>query len=186
MNIKQSLIRATLLLAAPFFWSDAPQSISAAPPVASNTLSSPKSDWLLDNKSFQASVHSTFSNRGIVMENGLIRRTFQYSPNGATVGFENLMTGSSIIRAVKPEATLTLNGKMYDVGGLDGQPEQAYLLPSWLEGLTNKPGSFLCTSTESNKKTVPPLQWKQKRHSENLAWPSPRGFSRISLSGASW
>ena len=43
------------------------------------------------------------------------------------------MTGQALLRGVKPEATVTINGIRYEVGGLVGQPDYAYLLPEWLD-----------------------------------------------------
>jgi hypothetical protein len=54
------------------------------------------------------------------LENGLIRRTWRLEPDAATVGFDNLMTDQPVIRAVKPEAILTLNQVPVVVGGLTG------------------------------------------------------------------
>ena len=68
--------------------------------------------------------------RSIALTNGLVRRTFRIAPNAATVDFRNLVTDETILRAVRPEASLTLDGKRFDVGGLRGQPDQAYLLPA--------------------------------------------------------
>ncbi len=43
------------------------------------------------------------------------------------------MTGESMLRAVKPEAKVEIDGMKFDVGGLVGQPDHAYLLDEWLE-----------------------------------------------------
>jgi hypothetical protein len=71
------------------------------------------------------------------MTNGLVRRTWRVAPNAATVGFDNLMTGAAVIRGVKPEAILELDGAKYSVGGLSGQPQYAYLRPEWIDALNN-------------------------------------------------
>jgi hypothetical protein len=42
----------------------------------------------------------------VALTNGLVERRFRLSPNAATVGFENLMTGESLLRGVKPEAAV--------------------------------------------------------------------------------
>ncbi len=51
-------------------------------------------------------VSTSEDGKTLTMNNGLIRRTWRLGPNGATVGFENLMTGETILRGVKPEARL--------------------------------------------------------------------------------
>ena len=68
-------------------------------------------------------------------ENGLVRRVIRLAPNAATVAYENLMTGESVIRAVRPKASVELDGVKYDVGGLIGQPVQNYLDAAWVEQL---------------------------------------------------
>jgi hypothetical protein len=101
-----------------------------------------------------------------------IRRSFRLTPNGATVGFDNLMTGTSVIRGVKPEATLTIGGRTYAIGGLVGQPEYAYLLPQWIDTLKSDPASFHCTGYEIGKPAAP-FAWQRKRHAADLPWPPP-------------
>ncbi|MCX6867911.1 MAG: hypothetical protein NTV46_17180 [Verrucomicrobia bacterium] len=77
-------------------------------------------DWLLDPSSFQARIHQN--------------RVIRLAPNAATVSFENVMTGESIIRGVRPEARVMLDGVRYDIGGLDGQPVQNFLTVAELHG----------------------------------------------------
>jgi len=62
------------------------------------------------------------------MGNGLISRVFSLSPNGATVGFENLMAGESLLRSVRTEAEINIEGIALRVGGLTGQPVHNDLL----------------------------------------------------------
>jgi hypothetical protein len=137
-------------------------------------LSEPSSrDWLVDNRPFVAKVDQDAAHQSLVLENGLIRRTIQLSPNAATVALDNRMTGASLLRAVEPEALVTLDGKEYAVGGLSGQPDRAYLLPEWVKGLTNQPGSFQFESVELGKPAAS-FAWKRTRHASDLSWP-PRG-----------
>ena len=65
-------------------------------------LQRPKVDWLLASDAYPAGVFRTEHKNEIVLSNGLIRRTFRLAPNGATVGLENMMTGQSLLRGVKP------------------------------------------------------------------------------------
>ena len=108
----------------------------------------------------------------LVLENGLIRRCFRLQPNAATVAFDNLMTGESVIRAVNPEALISVDGAAFDVGGLTGQPEHAYLLPQWVDQMTATSNSFRCTGFEVGA-TEAPFAWKRQRHSADLPWPPP-------------
>ena len=80
-----------------------------------------KTDWLINPTSFRAGVFRTSSPDEIALDNKLIRRTFRLAPNGATVAFDNLVTGESMLRGVKPEAILTIDGKRF--GGW--RPERA-------------------------------------------------------------
>ncbi len=43
------------------------------------------------------------------------------------------VSGEQLIRSVRPEARITINGKDYNVGGLYGQKEHAYFVNSWLK-----------------------------------------------------
>ena len=78
----------------------------------------------------------------LVLENGLIRRTFVISPNFATVDYTNQITGSRVLRGVKPEAVVTIDGREYEVGGLKGQPDYAYLDLDWLTEMTSDQDAF--------------------------------------------
>ena len=130
------------------------------------------SDWLIAPSKAKAAVCQGRNEKEMILDNGLIRRTFRIQPNAATVGFDNLMTGASIIRGVKPEAIVSLNGVVCHVGGLVGQPEYAYLLPEWIDELKSEPGAFQCAGFETGP-TQAPFAWKRKRHAADLAWPPP-------------
>ena len=87
----------------------------------------PTTDWLIDSRPYAARVCRTASEGELVLSNGLIARTFRLAPNAATVGLDQLVTGESLVRGVKPEAVLEINGVRIDVGGLTGQPNYAFL-----------------------------------------------------------
>ena len=95
-------------------------------------------DWLLTKGRYPAKIEIKNNDKDLVMTNGLIERSFRLLPNAATVGFVNRMTGESILRGIKPEAVLGLDGQTYNVGGLIGQVEYAYLLPKWLDSMTSE------------------------------------------------
>lgn len=104
-----------------------------------------KKDWLIAPEGYPAEVNISSQQKEITVSNGLISRTWRVEPNVATVAFDNLMTGETIIRGVKPEAILTLNGQEHAVGGLVGQPDYAYLTQEWVEELATHPDAFQCT-----------------------------------------
>jgi len=99
-------------------------------------------DWLLDATFARAAVQRGADEHELVLNNALLRRTFRLAPNAATIGVDNRMTGASVLRAVEPEALVTIDGKDLEVGGLRGQTDRAYLLPEWVERLTNNPAAF--------------------------------------------
>jgi len=148
------------------------QSASDLPPIAEGILRVHTSDWLIDPRGFTARAGRQGTNQQICLENGLIRRTFVLAPNAATVGLDHLTTGASLLRAVEPEAQLTINGKPYNIGGLSGQPNRAYLLPAWVQSMTNVPGSFQFTGF-THGTTQAPFLWKRTRPAPNLSWPPP-------------
>lgn len=129
-------------------------------------------DYLIRDVPRRAALYQGASPNEIVLDNGLIRRTFRLSPNCASVAFDNLMTGDSLLRSVRPEASLTLNDRPYDIGGLAGQPEHAYLRREWLDQLKADPAAFRCAGYETGV-TKARFPWKRVRYSANLPWPPP-------------
>src|SRR6185295_16798688 len=103
------------------------------PPLPAERTRMPAADWLLGNIKAKAEVYRGSDAREIVLNNGLISRTWRVSPNAATVAFDNLMTDQSILRGVKPEVVLELDKMKFNVGGLTGQPNYAYLRREWLD-----------------------------------------------------
>ena len=83
-------------------------------------LPSPSYDWLICNQEAKAKVYQANQGKDIVLSNGLVSRVFRIFPNLATVDIQNLMTGENMLRAVSNEGILTLDGKNYSLGGLDG------------------------------------------------------------------
>ncbi len=131
------------------------------------------SDWLVTPFALETGVYRTAHANEIAMTNGLIRRTWRLRPNAATVGFDNLMTGASILRAVKPEAYVKLDWQAETpVGGLLGQPDCADLKPEWLKQMTADPKAFRCTGFRIGK-TKARFPWKRTRFSSDQPWPPP-------------
>ncbi|MCB0630634.1 MAG: alpha-galactosidase [Saprospiraceae bacterium] len=142
-----------------------------------------QTDWLLNATPYQAGVFQGPQNNEIVLSNGLIRRTFRLSPNAATVGFDNLITGASIIRGVKPEAEIQLNGKPYVIGGLKGQANYAFLRPEGLDTLKADPDAWYFTGLKIELPEAPFL-WKQLRHHNGGDWPPPGIRLRMDYEGS--
>ncbi len=129
-------------------------------------------DWLIDGSSCKASVVT--NRNGLVLGNGLVRRSFRLAPNAATVALDNLATGHSLLRSVRPEAVVELNGRAYEVGGLAGQPIHNYLLPEWLEQMSARPGAFRFAGYETGP-TQARFPWKKRAEwlSQDQPWPPP-------------
>lgn len=98
-------------------------------------------DWLVQTKGAKAEVYKNGSDE-IVLANGLIARRFRIAPNAATISIQLLQTGEEFLRAIKPEAILDIDGKQYEVGGLKGQPNHAFLMPAWLDSLKSNDEAF--------------------------------------------
>lgn len=131
-------------------------------------------DWLVDPVAPSAMVCQALGHEspGILLDNGLIRRTIRLTPNAATVALDNRVTGASILRAVSPEARLTIDGQTFDIGGLVDQPEYAYLKPAWLAEMPADPKAFVCVGFEHGP-TEAPFTWRRRRYSGDGAWPPP-------------
>ncbi len=183
MKLSQSSFSTLFLLlslgAKPSFAQD-----SALPKLSTATtgLLATRTDWLLDASSFTAGVFRGEASDEIVLQNGLLRRTFKLAPNAATVGLDNLMSGAAMLRAVEPEATVTIDGLEFKIGGLRGQPDRAYLLPEWTAKLTNDPGTFQFASYTTGKPEAP-FAWKRNRHCADLPWPPPGATLALSFHG---
>jgi hypothetical protein len=132
-------------------------------------------DWLVTAVKTPATAVQSNDGKELVLSNGLIRRAFRMQPNAATVAFDNLMTGESILRGVKPEAVVEIDGRKFDVGGLTGQVEYAYLRPEWVDSFTADPNAFTFVGYEVGKPQAR-FAWNRKRYSEDLSWP-PQGVS---------
>jgi len=93
--------------------------------------------WLIDPTPYRRSV--TTNANELVLQNGLARRVIRLAPNAATVELQNLTSGEHLLRAIAPEARVTINGTEYAVGGLKGQPIANYIKAEWLDQLTADP-----------------------------------------------
>ena len=136
-------------------------------------------DWLVDASPYHARVEVRSGGKEIELSNGLLRRVFRISPNAATVALDQLVTGESLLRGVKPEAHVEIDGKAYEVGGLAGQPNYAFLRPEWVDTLRASPAAFQFTGYTTG---VPEerMAWKRIRHhAPDVAWP-PAGV-RLNL-----
>jgi hypothetical protein len=140
---------------------------AATPPAA------PARDWLLDPSPYRAQVRSQPDGHEIELNNGLLRRVIRLHPNAASVALDNLVTGESLLRGVKPEAVVVLDGQRFEVGGLKGQRNYAFLRPEWVGQLQTDPTAFQFTGFAIGRPQER-FAWKQVRHhAPGVQWPPP-------------
>ncbi|WP_209329189.1 hypothetical protein [Lunatimonas salinarum] len=142
-------------------------------PVYQPTKVKASRDWLLYQANQPAALYTT-PNGHLVLSNGLVSRAFSIAPNGATIGVDHLQTGESFLRSVRPEAEVQIDGILFDVGGLVGQPIHNYLLPEWLESMEASPGSFKLQGYRIAE-TKERFSWKKRKDwmPKDMPWPAP-------------
>ncbi len=148
-------------------------------PKAAGNIPEVKADWLINGSAYKAGVYRTENRDEIVLSNGLISRTFRLAPNAATVGFDNLMTDEAMLRGVKPEAILEIDGVVYEVGGLKGQPNYAFLLPEWIDELEADPDAFRFVMFEVGKPEERFAWQRVRHHAPNAKWPPEGVYLRM-------
>nr|MDO8110344.1 alpha-galactosidase [Candidatus Sigynarchaeota archaeon] len=134
-------------------------------------------DWLVDGKKRSAKAYKSSRKGEIILTNGLLTRAFLVVPNGATIDLVNETRGESLIRGIKPEALVTINGKQHFIGGLVGQVEYAYFLPEWLNALKSDESRFRLADFAINK-IQERFPWKRCRQISSATvtnWP-PKGI----------
>jgi hypothetical protein len=97
-------------------------------------------DWLNKPISKRAEIKKT--NQYIILDNGLSRRTFFIGPNLACIDYTNLTTNQQLLRSIEPEARITIDGLVYNIGGLIGMTEKAYLIKGAEQKLISDPSAF--------------------------------------------
>ena len=130
-------------------------------------------DWLLDPKPYEAKI--TLSDDRVVLENGLVSRTITLKPAPATISIRNLTTGDEHLRAISPEARVTIDGKGCDVGGLLGQPILNYLKTEWLAKMRPYTNAYAYVKSEQGPIEARfPCKLHREWMSRDLSWP-PKG-----------
>lgn len=144
---------------------------SAFPAYPAELDQPPAADWLLTAPGARAAVFQQNGGHELVLWNGLVKRVFRLAPNVACTEYKNLVSGEQLLRAVKPEACVVLNGRAYNVGGLYGQRQNAYLRPEWADQFTAGTQDFQLASVEE-KTLRPRIRWKRNRWSGQSADPT--------------
>lgn len=152
-------------------------------------------DWLLQRPGeWPAVIRTENDGRTLVLENGLARRTWRLGPDGALACISLTRTAvgrapgdasgaTELLRAVRPEAELVVDGARVPIGGLEGQPDHAFLLEEWLEHMRPAPEALRFVGWEAGE-PVERLEWGRTRHAApDAAWPPPGAALRLDFSG---
>ncbi|MBK1828703.1 hypothetical protein [Haloferula rosea] len=133
----------------------------------------PEVDWLVDGSGFKARVEQGDGSKDVTLTNGLVRRVFRVDPGFATIGFDNLATGESIIRAIRPDARVVIDGREHVIGGMKGQPNHAFFTDEHLAAMSFDPLAMRLVGMEEGK-PVARFAWKKVRHhAPDAEWPTP-------------
>lgn len=135
-----------------------------------------KTDWLVKADNCKAKLIK--DENTLILTNELISRHFVIKPNCATTALYNQVTGEHMIRGFKPEAKITLDGTVYDIGGLAGQLEYAYLTEKDIAEATADDNAFKFTGY-TEKPATAHIAWKRKRHSDKNLKRTPEGIEVI-------
>jgi len=141
-------------------------------------------DWLVKPIPQKANIYSSADGKDIILYNGLVKRTFRMIPNVVCIDYKNMSNGQQLLRAVKPEAIVSINGVAYNVGGLNGQKEMAYLLPEWLDSFTAGANDFQFLRFETGS-IQPFIKWKPSGWAMNKNQPTGKRISFICQSAVS-
>ncbi len=136
-----------------------------------NNIKKAGGDWLVKPDTIKAGIFKSSNGKDIVLYNGLVRRIFRLQPNAACIDYKNLGNDQQLLRAVQPEARITVDGTEYNVGGLYGQTEKAYLLPSQVDRFSAGSSDFQFIKLETGPIT-PFIQWKPAAWASNTKQPS--------------
>lgn len=143
-------------------------------PVFSEAVDQPvKQDWLLGQGNFTTKIFHSKNDKDLIITNGLVSRSFRLDPYFACYSFKNMATGKEMLRAIKPEAMVTINGKQYNIGGVKGQFEYAYLKTDWMKQFTNNASAFQYSHFQIQN-IQPRFPWKPIRWCADTTWP-PKG-----------
>ena len=150
------------------------EDLNALPIIKGIYLEGIEDDWLIKRPSEKASLFRNEEHNEIILSNGIISRTIRLSPNATTTSLKVLSKQEEHIRAVKPEAIVSLNGFTLNVGGLKGQPNLAFLYPDWLNDLKADPLAFKFTGFKVGTPEKR-IEWSEVRHvAPDAEWP-PKG-----------
>ena len=129
------------------------------------------SDWIIIPSKQKAGIFRSADGKDIILYNGFVKRSFRVEPNAVCTGYQNMINGQQLLRAISAEARITIDGKSYNVGGLHGQAEKAYLLPQWLNEFKANENDFQFVSYEVSSLS-PYIHWKATTWAMNKNQPT--------------
>jgi hypothetical protein len=135
-------------------------------------------DWMVSPCNIKAAVYRSADQRNIILYNGMVKRTFRLGPNAVCFDYQNMRSGQQLLRGVKPEARITINNHAFDVGGLHGQTENAYLLPEWINNFKPGPDDFRFVKFTVGE-IIPFVNWKPSGWAMNKNQPTGKILSMI-------
>lgn len=138
-----------------------------------------KTDWILKNDAIKAGIYKSSDGKDIILYNGWVKRVFRVAPNVACTDYRNMSNGQQLLRAVKAEARISINGKEYNVGGLYGQKENAYLRTEWVDNFQSQPNDFQFVSYNIIDSITPYLKWKPTTWLTNNKQPTGKTISFV-------
>lgn len=158
-------------------------------PRAGDWLVAPRANW-------PAEVRISDDGRTLTLENGLARRAWRLSTDGACLNFSLVRTAQGrapadpaqadqeLLRAPRPEALLVLDGRELAVGGLASQPDHAFTLPNWFDNPSPPEGALAFTGWEASE-PVARMPWPRARPAAaDAPWPPPGAALRLNFAGA--
>jgi hypothetical protein len=86
------------------------------------------------------------------------------------------MTGNELIRGIKPEAIIAINGKSVRIGGLTGQPVNNFLREDWIGDLQPDSLSDFVLKGYKSGNIISRFKWKKRPEwmAQDMPWP-PKG-----------
>ncbi|MET1056728.1 MAG: alpha-galactosidase [Pedobacter sp.] len=169
-------MRKFLIIIMLFFWTSSFAQVRIANlPVWDETAElTSKQDWMIIKNTSRAEVYRSSDSKDIIINNGLVKRSFRVQPNLACIDFSNLTTGEQLLRAVGPEAKISIDGKNYNVGGLYGQKEKAYLKREWIDNFKGDLSDFQFESYITTT-IIPYVKWRPSHTSQAVRQVQPAG-----------
>lgn len=143
----------------------------------------PVSDWLTEPVPAKTRLYRDSEGASLVLANGLVARTFRVSNFLGTTSLLHLGTGEEHVRAVRPEAFVTIDGVSHPIGGASGQPNLGFLKPTWLSTMAPLPSPIAYKGYRIGP-TKPRMNWARPRHAQNRPWPPPGKRLTLSFEGS--